>query len=147
MGEQILDDLSSLEKLKARQAPLKARILATTIDVSLFLPLFLMMLLLVGYYYALAVAAAFLAYNILLESSTWHATLGKRIMGLKVIREDGKLVSKHGAAVRSLVKCLIIAFPLPLLILHLFYIIMKDDRRKLIVHNKLAKTRVIQVVR
>lgn len=146
-GEQVLDDLSSLEKLKAQKAPLKVRLLATAIDVSLFLPTFLLFLLLMGYSYAVAVIVAFLAYNIILEQSSWHATLGKRILGLKVIREDGLLVTTQGATIRNLIKLLIILFPLAVLILHLLYIIHKEDRRELTIHNKIARARVIKVTR
>ncbi len=144
---QILDDLSSLEKLKAHPAPFKARILATAIDVSLFLPVFILLFLLKGYLYAAPVLLAFLAYNIILECSSWHATIGKRFAGLKIIRDDGALITTQGAIIRNLVKLLIVCFPLPLLILHLFYVMAKDDRRKLVLHNKLAKARVIRVVR
>lgn len=146
-GEQVLDDLSSLEKLKAKKAPLQARLLATAIDVSLFLPAFLLLLLLMGYSYAVGVIVAFLAYNIILEQSSWHATLGKRIIGLKVIRDDGLLITAQGATIRNLIKLLIILFPLSVLVLHLLYVVAKDDRRKITIHNKMAKARVIQVTR
>lgn len=147
IGHPVLDDLSSLEKLKAHKPSLKPRLLATVVDVSLFLPLFLLMFLMVGVGYAIGVIILFLAYNIILEASSWHATLGKKISGLKVIREDGALVTLSGATIRNLVKLAIVLFPLPILILHLFYMVAKDDRREVPLHNKIAKARVIQVVR
>jgi len=52
----------------------------------------------------LLIVLLWLGYETLLESSTWQATLGKRIMGLKVYDEKGGPLTLPQAAGRNLVK-------------------------------------------
>lgn len=81
------------------------RYLARTIDAMVLIPLFVLFM-------AAGVAPAvlvlsplvWLGYGALMESSSWQATIGKRVMGLKVYDGSGRRLTLLQAAYRSLVK-------------------------------------------
>lgn len=66
-------------------------------------------------------------------------TLGKRIVGLRVVRSDGSRVGVGCAALRELV-----GRPLSLLALGLGFLWMLDDRRRQTWHDQLADTVVVR---
>jgi uncharacterized RDD family membrane protein YckC len=78
-------------------------------------------------------------YFVVLESSVWQATIGKKILGIKVVDEDYNRVSVLTAFIRYITSYLS-AF-----VLCLGFIWIIFDSRKQGWHDKLAKTFVIEV--
>jgi len=79
-----------------------------------------------------------LLYCIILESSMLQATFGKRIMGMKVIRENGEKIDFKFALIRNMTKLLsaIIIF------IGFFWILF--DKKRQGWHDKIAKTLVVE---
>jgi len=78
-----------------------------------------------------------LLYYVGLESSKYQATLGKMVMGLKVIDEGGQRLS-HGRALGRYLSKIISA-----LILLIGFIMAAFDSKKQALHDKIASTYVI----
>ncbi|MAY83425.1 MAG: hypothetical protein CMP59_04755 [Flavobacteriales bacterium] len=79
-----------------------------------------------------------LLYFVGMESSRFQATLGKQVMGLKVINSEGGRLSQANALGRYLGKIV------SALILLIGYIMAGFDAKKQALHDKIAGTYVIQ---
>jgi uncharacterized RDD family membrane protein YckC len=88
-------------------------------------------------YQVITLVAEFL-YFALMEASSLQATLGKRIMGLKVVKEDGGTLDFTTSAIRNVVK-IICLIPCGLGILVGFFTANKQG-----VQDMAAKTHVVQ---
>lgn len=77
-------------------------------------------------------------YYALMESSKYQATLGKIVMGIRVVNKDGRGIDFSKALLRNLSK-LLSAF-----ILGIGYIMMIFDDRKQGLHDKIADTFVVK---
>ena len=86
---------------------------------------------------ALIHALVGMAYFVLLETSSWQGTLGKHLLGMKVVNESYQKLSLQEAALRYLSKYL------SDLILCLGYIWIIFDSKKQGWHDKIAGTYVI----
>lgn len=80
-----------------------------------------------------------LGYFVYFETSDKQATLGKSIMGLKVIRQDGQKMQASDSIIRYLSKILS-AF-----IFMIGYIMVIFDDQKRSLHDRIAKTYVVKV--
>ncbi|NGX38779.1 MAG: hypothetical protein KR126chlam1_00090 [Chlamydiae bacterium] len=76
-------------------------------------------------------------YFALLESSVWQATLGKRVLGLKVISEEGERISFWRASVRYFSKVL------SRLACFIGFLMILFTKKKQALHDKIAATLVI----
>ena len=76
-------------------------------------------------------------YYILLHSSTWQATIGKRFMGIKVATVSGEQVTVGRAALRFIVMEVVST------ILYIGYFFMFFTQKKQTLHDLAAKTVVI----
>ncbi len=72
------------------------------------------------------------------EASPWQATPGKRLLGLRVARVDGRPLDLRTAAVRSLARSLCH------LSLGLGYLLALSNRRRQGLHDLIAKTVVVR---
>jgi len=88
-------------------------------------------------YYALAALVAAL-YFAVMEASPWRATIGKRIVGVKVTTLDGQRIDFGRATTRLLAK-----FGLSLALLGLGFVLAGVDARKQALHDKVAGTLVV----
>ncbi len=77
-------------------------------------------------------------YYALMESSKYQATLGKIVMGIKVVNKDGQRLDLPKALLRNLSKIL------SALILGIGYIMIIFDDRKQGLHDKIADTFVVK---
>lgn len=77
-------------------------------------------------------------YIILLEGGSWHATLGKRIMSLYVVGEDGRGISYSTAILRTLGKYL------SGMIFGIGYIMGLFNNEKQCLHDMIARTYVVE---
>jgi uncharacterized RDD family membrane protein YckC len=89
-------------------------------------------------YYVLAALVAGL-YFAVMEASPWRATIGKRVVGVKVTTLDGQRVDFSRAAARLLAK-----FGLSLALLGLGFVLAGIDARKQALHDKVAGTLVMR---
>lgn len=92
-------------------------------------------LVLIGYLAALAV----ILFNLIYSYARYGQSLGKRLMGLRVVRTDGQPPTYQTAILRHLV-----GYPLSFLVLGLGWLWMFWDERQQCWHDKLAKTVVIR---
>lgn len=76
-------------------------------------------------------------YFSLLQSSSRQATIGKMVMGLKVVDEDGERITFQQATIRYFSKIL------SAIILMIGYIMAAFSSKKQALHDKLASTYVI----
>jgi Zn-dependent protease with chaperone function/uncharacterized RDD family membrane protein YckC len=97
---------------------------------------------------SLGFAAAYvglnLAYWTLLESSAWHATVGKRLVGLAVIGADNGGLARHRALLRALMKLIVVIPLLPFVstwYILKFCLIREAPRR--LPHDLIARSRVV----
>ncbi len=72
-----------------------------------------------GFAYIPILAVGSWLYCAFMESSSWRATVGKRLLGLQVITTDGERISFGAATVRHFMKflslfCLMVGFLMPL---------------------------------
>jgi uncharacterized RDD family membrane protein YckC len=88
-------------------------------------------------YYTLAVAAVWL-YFAALEASPWWATLGKRVVGVRVTTLDGRRIGVGRATARLLAKLLSLA------LLGFGFVLAGVDARKQALHDKVAGTLVVR---
>jgi uncharacterized RDD family membrane protein YckC len=88
-------------------------------------------------YYALAVAVVWL-YFAAMEASALRATLGKRVVGVRVTTLDGRRIGFGRATARLLAKLLSLA-PLGL-----GFVLAGVDARKQALHDKVAGTLVVR---
>jgi len=88
-------------------------------------------------YYALAVLVVWL-YFAAMEASPWHATLGKRVVGVRVTTLDGQRIGFGRATARLLAKLLSLA------LLGLGFVLAGVDARKQALHDKVADTLVVR---
>lgn len=79
-----------------------------------------------------------LAYSVVLTSSSWQGTVGKKALGLKVTDLAGNRLSARTAAIRELAKVLSST------ILFIGYIMAAFDGRKQALHDKIASTLVVK---
>ena len=77
-------------------------------------------------------------YYALMESSKYQATLGKIVMGIKVVNKDGQRLDFSKALLRNLSKIL------SALIMGIGYIMIIFDDRKQGLHDKIADTFVVK---
>lgn len=79
-----------------------------------------------------------LAYFVYFETSEKQATIGKSVMGLKVIRQDGKKMETSDAIIRYLGKVLsAVIFMIG------FLMVLFDDQKRSL-HDRIAKTYVVK---
>lgn len=80
-----------------------------------------------------------LLYFILLESSTYQATIGKQMMKIVVVDSDGDRISVVKSFVRNISKVLsaIISF--------IGFILLINDKKKQALHDKIAKTYMLKL--
>jgi uncharacterized RDD family membrane protein YckC len=88
-------------------------------------------------YYALAALVAWL-YFAAMEASAWQATLGKRVVRVKVMTLDGQRIGFGQATARLLAKLLSLA------LLGLGFVLAGVDARKQALHDKVAGTQVMR---
>lgn len=88
--------------------------------------------------HGLVVELITMAYFVFCESSTWQATLGKKLLGMKVVNEQYGRLSVKDAVIRFLTKYLSAA------VLLLGYIWIIFDPKKQGWHDKIAGTYVIE---
>jgi uncharacterized RDD family membrane protein YckC len=88
-------------------------------------------------YYALAVLLVWL-YFVAMEASAWRATLGKRVVGVRVTTLDGRRIGVGRATARLLAKLLSLA------LLGLGFVVAGVDARKQALHDKVAGTLVVR---
>jgi uncharacterized RDD family membrane protein YckC len=88
-------------------------------------------------YYTLAVAVVWL-YFAALEACAWRATLGKRVVGVRVTTLDGRRIGVGRATARLLAKLLSLA------LLGLGFVLAGVDARKQALHDKVAGTLVVR---
>ncbi len=88
-------------------------------------------------YYALAVLVVWL-YFAALEACAWQATLGKRVVGVRVTTLDGQRIGVGRATARLLAKLLSLA------LLGFGFVVAGVDARKQALHDKLAGTLVVR---
>jgi len=79
-----------------------------------------------------------LVYSVLMESSPMQATLGKRLVGLKVTDYDGNRISLARATVRFVFK------PLSLLVFGIGYLMIAFTKKQQALHDMIAKTLVVK---
>jgi uncharacterized RDD family membrane protein YckC len=89
-------------------------------------------------YYVLAALVAGL-YFAVMEASPWRATIGKRVVGVKVTTLDGQRIDLGRATARLLAK-----FGLSLALLGLGFVLAGVDARKQALHDKVAGTLVMR---
>jgi len=89
-------------------------------------------------YYVLAALVAGL-YFAAMEASPWRATIGKRVVGVKVTTLDGQRIDFGRATARLLAK-----FGLSLALLGLGFVLAGVDARKQALHDKVAGTLVMR---
>lgn len=77
------------------------------------------------------------AYFVLFESSSWQATIGKRMLGLKVATLKGNRIGILRALVRRICKFL----PLPTIVINFFMILFTKKKQAL--HDKIASTVIL----
>lgn len=80
-----------------------------------------------------------LFYSVWLESSTWQATIGKKLVGLKVVDLEGRRISFGRSCSRSLGKSL------SALILGIGYLMPLWDTRRQALHDKMAGCLVVRL--
>lgn len=80
----------------------------------------------------------YLVYCIFMESSGMHATLGKRVLGAKVVSETGEPLTLKQALLRNLLKILS-AFPL-----FMGFLMAAFSKKRQALHDKFAKTYVVE---
>lgn len=78
-------------------------------------------------------------YMALMESGAWQATIGKRVLGIKVCTVQGDRISFGKATARYFSKIL------SAIILLIGFLMMLWDDRKQTLHDKIANTLVVQV--
>jgi uncharacterized RDD family membrane protein YckC len=88
-------------------------------------------------YYTLALAVVWL-YFAALEASPWRATLGKRVVGVRVTTLDGRRIGVGRATARLLAKLLSLA------LLGLGFVLAGVDARKQALHDKVVGTLVVR---
>ena len=79
-----------------------------------------------------------LFYTVWLESSAWQATLGKRMMGLKVVDLQGRRIGFRTSSCRNLAK------GLSMLSLGVGYLMPLWDQRKQALHDKAAGCLIVR---
>jgi uncharacterized RDD family membrane protein YckC len=89
-------------------------------------------------YYVLAALVAAL-YFVAMEASPWRATIGKRVVGVKVTTLGGQRIGFGRATARLLAK-----FGLSLALLGLGFVLAGVDARKQALHDKVAGTLVMR---
>jgi uncharacterized RDD family membrane protein YckC len=87
--------------------------------------------------FTLLLLAGYLLYCTLLESSPWQATVGKRILGLKVTNARGERMGLARAALRFVTKLL------SLLTLFVGYLLIVFTKRRQALHDLIAGTLVM----
>ncbi len=80
----------------------------------------------------------FVFYSLFADSSKFQGTFGKKIMGLKVVNEDGSKISIQTSAIRNLFK--IISF----LALYIGFIWIFFNKKRKGWHDIIAKTKVVK---
>lgn len=80
----------------------------------------------------------YVAYCILMESSSMHATLGKRVVGAMVVSETGEPLTLKQALLRNLLKILS-ALPL-----FMGFLMAAFSAKRQALHDKFAKTYVVE---
>ena len=114
------------------------RLLAYLIDVLMLNVLCGMIIIFYGYYVYMAVFwVAGALYYILFEGSSWHATLGKRAMGISVVDGSGNGIEYGTAAVRYLGRIL------SSLTVFVGYLMAAFTENSQALHDKVAGTFVI----
>ncbi|MCL4705860.1 RDD family protein [bacterium] len=83
----------------------------------------------------------YVAYCILMESSSMHATLGKRVVGAMVVSETGEPLTLKQALLRNLLKILS-ALPL-----FMGFLMAAFSAKRQALHDKFAKTYVVSAPR
>ena len=89
-------------------------------------------------YYTLAMLVVWL-YFAAMEACAWRATLGKRVVGVRVTTLDGRRIGVGRASVRLLAK-----FGLSLPPLGFGFVLAGVDARKQALHDKVAGTLVVR---
>ncbi|MCH8868069.1 MAG: RDD family protein, partial [Proteobacteria bacterium] len=90
----------------------------------------------------LMVGGAFaLFYTVWLESSTWQATLGKRLLGIKVVDLEGRRIGFGKSSWRNMAK------GLSMLTLGVGYLMPLWDHRRQALHDKAAGCLVVRATR
>jgi len=77
-------------------------------------------------------------YEVLLTASSFQATLGKRIMRIKVVKENGQTLSKQEALGRTLLKALTSLF------CFLLFLVCTFDKKDQNLHDRAVNTLVIE---
>ena len=119
------------------------RLVAYLIDSVILAVIYSIIWVVIYWYFYLGIAALIispfipLAYFTIMEGSGWHATLGKRAMGLYVADEHGNGITYSKAILRSLGKIL------SSMILGIGYIIGLFSEEKQCLHDMIAKTYVL----
>lgn len=80
-----------------------------------------------------------IGYFVYFESSDKQATIGKSVMGLKVVRQDGQKMQVSDAIIRYLSKILSAV----IFMIGFLMVIFDDQKRAL--HDRIAKTYVVKV--
>ena len=88
---------------------------------------------------SLIYVAAFITYSGLMESSSYQATLGKKLLGLKVVGTGGQRLSQSESFIRSAIKYILSPFTAELIFLAVFF-----TKGNLAVHDIIAKTKVLK---
>lgn len=79
-----------------------------------------------------------LLYYTILQSSKWQATVGKKIVGIKVVTLEGERISYFTALVRHLVMFFLSS------LFYIGFIMALFTKKKQALHDKLAKTLVVK---
>lgn len=87
------------------KAPIYKRVLAFFIDLFIMFPIQNI----TRSIHPILPVIAIALYFIILESSAWHGTIGKRVLGMKVERIDGSRISIIQASLRYVVKVFTLA--------------------------------------
>lgn len=88
-------------------------------------------------YFVIAFAILF-CYYIFMHSSSWQGTIGKRVLGIKVVDEYGERISTG----KSTIRFLVYTFLSP--ILYIGFIMVAATQNKQGLHDKIAKTYCVE---
>lgn len=113
------------------------RLVAYIVDQAIFFVVYIVLLLTLDIFGALLSWAAFIGYTIYLHGSPSGQTVGKRVMNIRVIREDGGPLG-YGAATGRFFATILSSAPCSL-----GYLWMLWDDQKQTWHDKLARTNVV----
>ncbi len=147
MRELLDDQWGGEEKGKPIRVSMPHRLLATAIDVLL---LFLLILLLFANGIALEfwylVVGGWLGLLVLLETSPEKASLGKRIMRLKVTSSSENPVTVWRIMVRTVIKFVLMCMPFIFIITMIIAQKKRKDPQQLFFHDVISKTKVISIL-